>query len=128
MKAKVMKAAAPNKVCRVAGETLVPGFRLIQGVQVLTEGRDDAFIFVGILAEDVLDNHDGFLHHIVHLQHTAHYISYPTIGCALLECLNCPSVYSVLVYTKHEPKAGNGRLKVLQQCMSADWLLLNHHQ
>ena len=31
-----------------------PGLRFIQGVQILTERGNDALIFVGVLAEDVL--------------------------------------------------------------------------
>mmetsp|Transcript_37558 Transcript_37558/g.81412 ORF Transcript_37558/g.81412 Transcript_37558/m.81412 type:complete len:424 (-) Transcript_37558:321-1592(-) len=43
------------------------GLRLIERVQVLTQRPDDALVVVGVLAEDVLDHHDGLLHHVVDL-------------------------------------------------------------
>jgi len=43
---------------------VTPGFWLIQGVKVLTQGGDYALVLIGILAEDVLDHNNGFLHHI----------------------------------------------------------------
>ena len=39
----------------------LPSFRLIQGVQVLTQSGNDALILVGIFAEDILDHHKWLL-------------------------------------------------------------------
>ena len=46
--------------------TIIPSFWFIQGVQVLAEDRDDAFILVGILPENVLDHNDSFLDNVGH--------------------------------------------------------------
>ena len=41
-------------VCVCVWVCLKPSLRLIQGVQVLTEGGDNTLVLVGILAEDIL--------------------------------------------------------------------------
>ena len=40
---------------------------LASSVQVLTQSVDDELVLVEALPEDVLDDHDGLLHHIVDL-------------------------------------------------------------
>ena len=40
------------------------GLRLVQGVQILAENRDDALVLIGILSEDVLEDYHSFLDHI----------------------------------------------------------------
>ena len=46
----------------------VPGFWLIKGVEVLTEGGDDALVLVRVLPEDILDHYNGFLDDVRHLR------------------------------------------------------------
>jgi hypothetical protein len=45
----------------------VPSLRLIQGVEILAQSCDDTFILVGVLPEDVLDDHNCLLHNIIDL-------------------------------------------------------------
>ena len=44
-----------------------PAFWLIKGVLVLTQSGNNGLIIVGILSEDVFDDHHCLLHHIVGL-------------------------------------------------------------
>mmetsp|Transcript_27540 Transcript_27540/g.42340 ORF Transcript_27540/g.42340 Transcript_27540/m.42340 type:complete len:304 (+) Transcript_27540:996-1907(+) len=41
--------------------------RFVKGVKVVTQRRNDTFVTVWIASEDVLDDNDGFLYHIVNL-------------------------------------------------------------
>ena len=45
-----------------------PRLRLVQRVQILAQRRDDVLVAVGVLAEDVLDDDDGLLDHVVDLR------------------------------------------------------------
>ena len=47
--------------------TVYLGFRFIQIFQIFTQGRNDRFITVGILSEDILDDDNGLLHHVIDL-------------------------------------------------------------
>mmetsp|Transcript_34025 Transcript_34025/g.78514 ORF Transcript_34025/g.78514 Transcript_34025/m.78514 type:complete len:352 (+) Transcript_34025:1119-2174(+) len=43
------------------------GLGFVQSLQIFAEGGDDALVAVGIPAEDVFDDDDGFLHHVIDL-------------------------------------------------------------
>ena len=47
-----------NERCNlVSGQRLLPSFRFVQGIEILAQRGDDTFVFIRILAEDILEGH-----------------------------------------------------------------------